>query len=233
MTQLWIALAVLVAVFSLTVLFKLKLGINARGIRLLNQGRYQEAEQLFTAAIIKAKPGSLLHRTALVNRAAARIDSGRPDAGLEDLKEAESLLDAKASKNLRAVLGFNIAYSLVANNDLDEVPDRIAALEAIDLPALRANIHRLNILLALRRGDAAGAVAIAEQEAPQERQPRPRKFAHIVHAFALSRLPEDPDRAAQIAAILAEAKAIDAPSPTGLARQWPELATFLERHTIA
>ena len=216
------------------VVYRLRFSANAHGIRALNEGRYDEAAQLFGRVVDAGRTKTLAYRTALVNRAVARIDAGRPREALEDLEAAKRLIPPK-NKTLRAAWLFNHAYCQIVVDDLEGVPAQIAELQQIDARALRSHIGRLEVLLATRQGNFEEAARIAdryEQDGPEETIARAKRLTLTVHAFALSQLADAPERGDKIASLIQAARAIDAPAPTGIGAEWPAFATFLSANDL-
>ena len=223
-----------VVIGGLVGLLKLKYGRNGRGVRLLSAGRYEEAERLFTEIIDRVNTRSLAYRSALLNRSVARIDAGRPREGLADLEAAGALLKPKA-RVMRAAWLFNHAYCRVLLVELDGVPGEIAEMEAMNARGLRAHTNRLRILYAARQGrfhDAATIATVDARDGPHEVVPRAQRLAYTLHAFVLSQLPTDDERRGDVDALIQKAKAIEAPTPTGMGVHWPAWSEFLSENAL-
>lgn len=233
--QMLVGVVLGVAVAMLFAFVKVKYGRNGRGIRLLDAGKPVEAERLFTGLIDgKASQRSLAYRTALLNRAVARIDDGRPQEALEDLEQARARV-APQQKVVYAVWLFNLVYCRIALGDLAGVEEQIDELQALEVRPLLAHPTRLRIALHARRGDFESASKLAHAERVDgiaEKAPRARKTQLVIHAFVLANLDEAAPRHAETKSLLAEAAAIAAPAPTGLGAAWPEFRAFLERYDV-
>ena len=213
---------------------KVKYGPNGRGIRLLNEGKFAEAEQMFSELIARGKAKSIGHRAALLNRAVARIDGGKPREAMSDLEAADELMPKK-SNVMRAAWLFNHAYCQILLNELDDVPAQIDELETLNVRALRAHATRLRILYAARQERFEDAVELAEAEArdgPAETAPRAIRLAHTLHAFVLSQHPDAAARESEVQSLAGKARAIDAPAPTGMNEHWPAWGVFLSERSL-
>jgi tetratricopeptide (TPR) repeat protein len=210
----WVPIIVLLGVvFAFLTYRQRKHAPTYQGVRLLGQGRYVQALEVFE----KYRKSQPSQPAAAFNMGSTRLMLWKLEAALLDFQAAKKL---GTPGDLATLLPEHLALTHALLGHLGEAK---AAIDA--LPAGKGDAGRLRLAEAIilaRSGDAAGARAKLATFEVKQLAGTLGAFARTLDAFCIERLTGELRHLDRIA-LFGET------GPEELRRAWPELITFVER----